>query len=158
MNNKVLSLFLIFLISFGACSVESEIDKTQLFGKWSSYSSDIGYAEYEIDESSIGIFSHYMGNLRLRKYTLEDNLLIIENDLKFRLTIVSDSVINLESKSESYTLNRISNSSLKTFHSIDSKNDSIFNNFYQDFEKRAYQEMKDRGLIDTLPEFTKIEK
>ena len=135
---KKIFIILITLLLFNSCNKTNK--KVDIIGKWNTYSKDVGYMEFEIDSSNIGLFSHNGGNLGLKKYEIKDDSLIIfyGERMTFKIEKLSDSLLILKNVNKIDSLKKMDNS-LMTYHSIDFKNDSIFKIFSKKFTKRAFE-------------------
>jgi len=154
---KKIIIILIALILLSSCIKTNE--KININGKWSTLSKDAGYMEFEIDNGKIGMFSHYGGNLGLIEYKLLNDSLFIGSNTSFKVEKITDSLIILKNISQNDTLRKI-DKTIMTYHEIDSKNDSLFNIFYERFEKRAYKKLIEKGDLtenDYKSHFKKID-
>ena len=141
---KIIILLIAMILSFSCNKISKKINIT---GKWSTYSKANGYIEFDIDTSKMILFSHYGGNLGKFKYKLvNDTLKIINYKFPTEIIKISDSLIVLNNKSQKDTLKRLKETTI-TFHEINNKNDSIFSDFYDKFEKRAFSQMVENGLM-----------
>ena len=139
-------ILLIAIILFNSCQKTNE--KINIIGKWSTYSKGVGYMEFEIDSSNIGLFSHSGGNLGLKKYEIKDDSLIIfyGDRMSFKIEKLSDSLLILKNVNMIDSLRKM-NKTIMTYHEIDSRNDSLFDIFYEKFEKRAYKKWIKSGYV-----------
>jgi len=112
-------------------------DNAEINGKWWSYNiSETEYCEYDIDKDSIGSFSHYTGNFPRIDYNIDNDTLYYLNG-KFIINMISKNQFSLTNGNATDTLTRLPDSII-TFHTIDYHNDSVFDLFYIEFQKRAY--------------------
>jgi len=143
---KKIFIILIATILFNSCEETNE--KINIIGKWSTYSKDTGYMEFEIDSSNIGLFSHSMGNLGVKKYEIKDDSLIIffGERMSFKIGKLSDSLLILKNANQIDSLRKMSKT-VMTYHEIDAKNDSLFDIFDRKFVKRAYKKWIETGYV-----------
>jgi hypothetical protein len=139
-------------IVFGICLLAScaNINKqTQdLKGKWYSLSNeDYEYVEYDISDNTIGVYSHYMGNVGNSDYIFKDDTLIFR-DNKLFVQWVSDDQIDLISDSEVNVLYRLSDT-ITTYNSHMGIDEGAFNVFYGKFEERAHNAWIKHGYFTT---------
>ena len=143
---KKIFIILIAIILFNSCKKTNE--KINIIGKWSTSSKEVGYMEFEIDSSNIGLFSKIGGNLGVKKYEIKDDSLIIfyGERMSFKIEKLSDSLLILKKVNMIDSLRKMSKT-VMTYHEIDSKNDSLFDIFYEEFEKRAYKKWVESGYV-----------
>ena len=121
-------------------------EEIDIYGKWWSYDiSQAEYCEYNIDKDSIRNFSHSMGNSRPMEYKIDRDTLYYLNG-KFIINMISKNQFALTIGDITDTLARLSDSII-TFHTIDYKNDSIFNSFYTQFTERAHTNWIKYGYV-----------
>ncbi len=131
---KILSI--IFLTNLLSCQNNTG-EKDIILGKWKGYNiSDNEYFELDINEKTIGSFSHYGGNGGLREYKIAEDTLFF-NGAELKLEIISENQFTLTTSGETDTLTRLPNS-ITTYHTITNFNDSTFTLFYKQFENRAH--------------------
>jgi len=111
-----------------------------LIGKWASFSYDFGYSELSINDNTIQIFTHWMGNQGEWLYEVSNDSIKIQHGYNGQITEINDSLLILTDKHLSDTFHRLDGSTL-TFNgnlmSANDKNDTLFNEFYREFLKRA---------------------
>jgi len=130
--NILLIIFLTYLLS---CQ-NSKVEKDIIIGKWKGYNfSENEYFELDVNENTIGSFSHYGGNGGLREYRIAKDSLFF-NETEFKMEIISKNQFTLTSSGEVDTLTRLPDS-IFTYHTIQNYTDSTFNLFYKQFESRA---------------------
>ena len=145
MKSRILISVFALLIVISSCHVNKNED-INIFGKWYGYNiSETEYCEYDIDKESIGALSHYYGTVGLKKYRIiKDTLFYLEGE--FTLKVISENQFTMTIRGETDTLTRLPDSVI-TFHTIDYHNDSIFNSFYEQFERRAYDSWIKYGYL-----------
>ena len=127
-------ILVLFLIS---CRQHENL-KLDITGKWWYYDTAWqNYAEYDINQKTIGIFSHIGGNSGLSAYKIENDTLYF-NGGKFEIRNISDYKLLLSIRDRIDTLTRLPDS-VSTYNTINNKNDSVFNKFYEQFVNRAYK-------------------
>ncbi len=89
----------------------------------------------------MSLFSYYAGNLEKFKYERVNNILKFQNS-QFSTEVIKilDSIIILKNTHQIDTL-KILNKKIIIYN----KNDSLFSDFYDKFEKRAYIQVLEHG-------------
>ena len=143
---KLFKILLISTILVYSCTPKKE--KMDISGKWSSFSKEDGYVEFEVDSSEVASFWHYMGNQLKRRYKIEnDTLRYLDYELSAKVTILSDTSLILKSLNRCDTLFRL-NDTILTFNEINFKDTITFNKFYHNFEQRAWKSWIDNGYVN----------
>jgi hypothetical protein len=111
-----------------------------LVGNWATFSYDFGYSEFTISDSTIKIFSHWMGNQGEWLYELINDTIKIQHGFVGRIKEINDSLIVIMDQNTSDTLYRMDASTM-TFNphlmTGDTENDTMSYAFYNEFQKRA---------------------
>ena len=140
----IISAFAFFIIC-SSCN-ENKPSEIKIIGKWWKYDiPEKEYNEFDIDEKSIGIFSHGMGNIGMTEYNIDGDTLYFREG-KFNIKFISDNQFIMSINGHTDTLNRLSDS-ITTFNVIDHHNDSVFDIFYDRFQNRAYETWIKYGYV-----------
>jgi hypothetical protein len=111
-----------------------------LKGKWASFSYDFGYSELSINDSTIQIFTHWIGNQGEWHYEVVKDSIKIQHGYKGFITEINDSILIITGKNLSDTFYRLDASTMTFNRNLmfaDEKNDTLFNEFYREFLERA---------------------
>jgi hypothetical protein len=138
-------LILISLAILYSCQ-SNKVEKIEIIGKWKGYNiSENEYFECDIDKDTIGCFTHYSGNGGLREYKILKDTLFFRGE-QFILKVISENQFSITNRGDTDTLTRLPDS-VTTYHTITNRNDSIFNLFYKQFERRAYDSWIKYGYV-----------
>ncbi|MBW6492912.1 MAG: hypothetical protein K0B15_17145 [Lentimicrobium sp.] len=136
---------LVILIS---CNTKN-VERNDLIGNWYSLNSENGYIEYVIDTNEISVFSHYYGNRGIQPYTFNnDTLKFISWNYSVNVEILTDTSMVLSINNLKDTLFALPTHILN-FSMIHYQSDTIFAEFYREFELRARNARDLHGYVNT---------
>jgi hypothetical protein len=134
---EIMKYIIPILLTFTIFACIETSDRIDIKGKWYSFSAEEGYIEYVIDSKLIKRFSHNMGNESVLEYSIDNDTLRIKDFDNVSVIVKdSDSSFTLKGIDESITFYKL-DESIQTYNDLEPMNDSIFVDFYRDFERRA---------------------
>ena len=144
---KTIQVFILLIVI--SCNTKNG-ERSNLIGNWYSINSENGYIEYVIDTNEISVFSHYFGNRGIQPYTFnKDTLKFIHWNYSVNVEVLTDTSIVLSINNLIDTLYALPRDILN-FSKIHYHSDTIFAEFYREFELRARNAMDLHGYLNTV--------